>query len=321
MTPDAAKWNPNFQNFSGEKPPDPLMGTRVDAFGIRNIAPALILGSCRYDPVIFCYLVYFRYVAIVYPMQAHVLCTGRRIRIAITSIWLFSCMSALPVLIFNTVAPPQPGVPAFCIIRFPGDHVRYLIPWKYSESAIYYFIPAVIQLVLYAIICKRLFATSHQLHRRMIVTDRHGKRKKRHTETMRCRKSVVKMLITSVVIYFVSYSPHQIILVYNTVAPRPFLQKWLLHVFVTMMTFVNSAANPILYAVFSRSFRQRVGRLLLRSSGDGPAIRHRSTPTNGTDSPNRIQLKSLRVSHASDTTGHQTNNVYLHILDRNSHGT
>jgi thyrotropin-releasing hormone receptor len=57
------------------------------------------------------------------------------------------------------------------------------------------------------------------------------------------------MLIASVTIYFLSYSPHQILLIYNTFSEVEFGATWVFFVFVTILAYVNSAANPVIYVL------------------------------------------------------------------------
>ena len=71
------------------------------------------------------------------------------------------------------------------------------------------------------------------------------------------------MLIASVTIYFISYSPHQVLLFYNTFAKARFEQTWVYVVFVTAMGNINSAANPVLYCIFSQNFRQKFKKIFL----------------------------------------------------------
>ncbi|XP_064620179.1 neuropeptide receptor 15-like [Lineus longissimus] len=238
-----------------------------------------------------------RYVAIVHPIKAHIFCSRRRIVWAITVIWPFSWLCALPVPIFNLVSRPKPNYPMeFCTIRFPGNHIQYLIPWKYTESVLYYFIPMFVQIFFYTFICKRLFHGTGELHRKQLVTDEStGVKKERTADALKARKSVVKMLIASVIIYFISYSPHQVLLIYNTFAPSPFHQKWIMYVFVTMMTFINSAANPILYCIFSQNFRKKFyGILCRRQLGNRQAFYSRG----------RSNMHSTVVSECGSTTRH-----------------
>ncbi|PVD20151.1 hypothetical protein C0Q70_20645 [Pomacea canaliculata] len=68
----------------------------------------------------------------------------------------------------------------------------------------------------------------------------------RAADTIRARKGVVKMLVASVVVYTVSYSPHQVHLLYNTFSSTQLPETWHFFVFVMVMTHINSAANPVL---------------------------------------------------------------------------
>jgi len=81
---------------------------------------------------------------------------------------------------------------------------------------------------------------------------------------MRARKGVVKMLIASVLVYFLSFAPSQIPLFYDIVSQVPFKVNWAYLVLVMTLGYVNSAANPILYSVFSQNYRLRFDRLLCR---------------------------------------------------------
>jgi thyrotropin-releasing hormone receptor len=78
----------------------------------------------------------------------------------------------------------------------------------------------------------------------------------RSSEALQARKGVVKMLIVSVVVYFISYSPKQILLIYDTVHPSDFHENWTVHVFTMIVCYINSAANPVLYSIFSQNFRK-----------------------------------------------------------------
>ncbi|XP_074650446.1 neuropeptide receptor 15-like [Tubulanus polymorphus] len=208
-----------------------------------------------------------RYVAIVYPIKAHIFCSRKRILLVIGMIWPFTVACAIPVLLYNKIGKAAPGYRlGFCLIRFPGNHIQYLIPWKYLEAVLYYYLPMFFQIFFYAVIIKKLFASAGELQGAPDTNScsRSPGANTHNANALKGRKSVVKMLIASVVIYFLSYSPFQVMLLYNTIAPKPFYQTWLLHVFVTMLTFVNSAANPVLYSIFSQNFRRKFVAILCR---------------------------------------------------------
>ena len=87
------------------------------------------------------------------------------------------------------------------------------------------------------------------------------------SDTIRARKGVVKMLISSVLLYCLSYSPLQARLIYKSFLARPgmppnFFDSPEFFVFVMVVTHINSAANPVLYAIFSQNFRRNFQRSL-----------------------------------------------------------
>ena len=210
-----------------------------------------------------------RYIAIVYPIKAHIFCSRRHVLTIIVCIWPTVLIAALPVLVFNTVTSPTPGHPLqFCSLVFPPPHVLYLMSFKYVEFTVFYLAPVVAQITCYAIIGKKLFAGADKLHRQTVTVKQDGHRTSKMSDALRQRKGVVKMLASSVIIYFVSYSPHQVLLIYNTLAKAPFHTTWVFIVFVTAMGYINSAANPVLYCIFSQNFRKRFKSILLRSSSE-----------------------------------------------------
>ena len=181
-------------------------------------------------------------------------------------IWPTVLLLSLPVVLYNRVLPPSPSAPIeFCMLRFPGgsDSIKYLVFFKYFEFVLFYLIPMVVQVTCYVVIGRHLFAGSEQLHRTKIVVNQDGVQRERISDAIKQRKGVVKMLIASVIIYFVSYSPHQVLLIYNTFAHGPFHQTWVYLVLVTAMGYVNSAANPVLYCIFSQNFRRKFRRIFV----------------------------------------------------------
>ena len=111
------------------------------------------------------------------------------------------------------------------------------------------------------------FVGTKELHRKQNVRTGNGNQKEKDSDAIKARKGVVKMLIASVLVYFISYAPTQVPLFYNVISPVPFSQKWSFLVLVMTLGYVNSAANPILYMIFSQKFRQKFFYVLVSCLG------------------------------------------------------
>ncbi|KAK6180249.1 hypothetical protein SNE40_012438 [Patella caerulea] len=204
-----------------------------------------------------------RFVAIVFPIKAHILCTRKKIIGVVACIWPIAVCCGLPTVLFNRVVPLAPGHPvSLCQLIFPIGHHSTFLAFKYLESCFFYIIPIITQVVLYSIIGRRLYASTEELSTKFQMRQNSRNRTDRAYETIRARKGVVKMLIVSVVIYFISYSPIQVHLFYNTFSTTPLPTGWPFLVFVMTMTHVNSAANPVLYCIFSQNFRRNFKKCL-----------------------------------------------------------
>ena len=177
--------------------------------------------------------------------------------LVISLIWPVVILQGLPIALYNRLVPAPGNFTNFCALRFPGNHLKFLVIFKYLEFTMYYVTPMVLQITCYVIIGRNLFAGATALHRKRVVVTQDGVQKERASEAMKARQGVIKMLVASVIIYFISYSPHQVLLLYNTLSPAPFHQTWVYLVFVTAMGYINSAANPVLYCIFSQNFRHK----------------------------------------------------------------
>jgi hypothetical protein len=113
-------------------------------------------------------------------------------------------------------------------------------------------------------------------------------------ENLRARKNVVKMLIGCVAVYFMCYSPIQIIFVFHVLKLSPPMFTHVRNRFLFIMCVrvqemalvLNalalgcSAANPLLYTLFSARFRQRfVALLTCRQSAQAVKSRNPSMRT------------------------------------------
>lgn len=192
-------------------------------------------------------------------------------------IWPFALLAGLPTLLFNQLLSGLPHTPhprlRYCVIMFPDNPTFYYMLYKFIESVLFYFLPLTIQLTLYAFVSRHLFVGTDRLHRTYTVRDRNGTSMERYSEAIQARKGVVKMLMASVVVYFLSYSPNQVLLIWNIALPKSFHENWSFHVFTMVIAYINSAANPILYSIFSQNFRECFRDMLCRCCPKRPERR------------------------------------------------
>lgn len=182
-----------------------------------------------------------------------------------------------------------------CQIRFPGhDSEKLYLAYKYSESAIFYFLPMVVQTVLYSITVRNLRLSIRELSTQFNLELTSNRRHDTLKKVVRVRLGVVKMLMASVVLYLVSYSPVQVHLIYNTFSNSSIFESWIFFAIVMVATHLNSAANPVVYAIFNQSFRRCFRRLLCQIFGAARYRRERQ------DSPT-FQRLSTRSSSTSKT--------------------
>lgn len=221
-----------------------------------------ILVTCLYVSVLSLVSVCIeRFVAIVFPIKAQILCNRRKNFIVVSLIWYVGFMCALPTALYNQVILVNPLQNfSLCLTSFPtmlGQHV-----YKFSEFALFYFIPVCIQIILYAIIGKRLYVSTSELHTKFQMRKDTNCKTDRTSDTIKARKGVVKMLVASVIVYTGCYAPPQVLLFYNAISNTRFQETWEFVAIVHVIAYINSAANPILYSIFSQNFRKNFKKCL-----------------------------------------------------------
>ncbi|XP_064651669.1 neuropeptide receptor 15-like [Lineus longissimus] len=210
-----------------------------------------------------------RYIAIVYPIKAHIFCSRKRILGVIACVWPLAVVMGLPTVLYNIVKRPPKSAQEFCLLVFSGDRATSLLKktvFKFIESGLFYIIPLVIQICLYTVIGIRLFAGT-SLHRRQTIKSENGVEKEKSSDAIRARKGVVKMLVACIIIYFLCYLPPQVLLFYVTFSSTPFHMTWNFQVFGYALAYINSAANPIMYSIFSQNFRRKFKKALVCRTG------------------------------------------------------
>ncbi|XP_074651139.1 neuropeptide receptor 15-like [Tubulanus polymorphus] len=239
-----------------------------------------------------------RYIAIVHPIKAHIMCSKKRILAVIACIWPLAIICCLPNGLYLVTTQHQEYV--YCLLVFPGHEITSMMIYKYSESILFYVIPLVVQITLYSIIGFQLFAGTEKLHRRRTTKSENGVEKMIVSDAIKARKGVVKMLVVCIVVYFFCYSPNQILILYNTFADKPFHHTWNFKAFTLALVTMNSAANPIMYSIFSQNFRRKFKKVIMCGFGTKNNKKATNMDSFGGSRANTTRFTSLKTSTVTE---------------------
>ncbi|MFH4978454.1 hypothetical protein AB6A40_005163 [Gnathostoma spinigerum] len=223
-----------------------------------------------------------RFIAIVYPIHARRLCSRRNVLITILLVWLFVTLFTMPYALLHEIKPQD----STC--TNPYTNTTFWLRYKWTEFISFYFLPCIIFLILYTKVSRVLWAKNRLLYHE---TNSKIDNSSRVDYSLRMRRNVVKMLVACVSVYFICYSPIQAI----------FLSKALLNVnlsppygFILLMNalaIMCSACNPLLYTLFSKKFRTRLGALVMCTKQKDRAKSEFAYYSNSRITPNEVTLE------------------------------
>uniref|UniRef100_A0A158R5F2 G_PROTEIN_RECEP_F1_2 domain-containing protein n=1 Tax=Syphacia muris TaxID=451379 RepID=A0A158R5F2_9BILA len=181
-----------------------------------------------------------RYMAICSPLKLHRIPREMTL-ILVPIIWFSAGLFTLPYVLYHRVAstPPQ------CVwtgLFWRNRRLRFV--YKVLECVMFYFAPMIILTVLYA-------------HMSLILWGSRVGETAASEQVLKLRKAVIKMLIISLVLYFICYSPMQGLFIATAIF------RWSVNVSMTVrlifnaLSFSSSSANPIVYIVCCQHFRNR----------------------------------------------------------------
>ncbi|TKR81097.1 hypothetical protein L596_015033 [Steinernema carpocapsae] len=170
-------------------------------------------------------------------------------------VWATACAFALPYLLYQRILSRE--TLKFCFWTKISGRTKLL--FKYAECVVLYFLPLILLTVLYTIMGRVLWGSKH--------TNIANESQQMHI--LKLRRSVVKMLIISMLLYFICYSPIQGIFIVETILHHRVHISQGLRLTLNALSFSSSAANPIIYIVCCSHFRKKfiaIIRPLLYSS-------------------------------------------------------
>ncbi|XP_041852040.1 thyrotropin releasing hormone receptor 2 [Melanotaenia boesemani] len=202
-----------------------------------------------------------RYIAICHPMKAKTVCTvSRAIRI-IAGVWISTCIYCMQWFFLVDIQVGRDGH-QFCGYKVKRE---LYLPIYLIDFAMFYVIPLLLAIVLYAFIARILYLsplpnqpdTSATTLRRScressqtVRTGRQGRPKK----VLSPRKQVTKMLAVVVILFALLWMPYRTLVLINSFVSTPYLDAWFV-LFCRTCIYANSAINPVIYNAMSQKFR------------------------------------------------------------------
>uniref|UniRef100_A0A914XB60 G-protein coupled receptors family 1 profile domain-containing protein n=1 Tax=Plectus sambesii TaxID=2011161 RepID=A0A914XB60_9BILA len=225
-----------------------------------------------------------RFIAIVYPMQARQLCTRTKILVIVGCIWVFSFAFASPYAYLHDtteIRTPSSQNMTLCVMKI--TNAKLWICFKWIECLTFYFLPLLAFIAFYLKVAKVLWSKNKQLH----ASNNPQGVSDSQAETLKVRRSVVKMLVACVAVYFLCYSPIQAIFLSKALFQLQVAMPYVLIMMLNALAVACSACNPLLYTLFSRRFRVKFAELLRcreqtpkkASKSDAPSFATSRTPS------------------------------------------
>ncbi|KAG7198423.1 hypothetical protein KM043_005811 [Ampulex compressa] len=200
-----------------------------------------------------------RYLAICYPLRVYRMSGLKRPIRFIFATWAIGMVSAIPFAIYTKVNlveyPPDSGNyssdSAICAMLLP-----YMprFPLYELSSIIFFLVPMLVILVVYTGIGLKIRNSTRETLGPMVQGTIHG-----DTKQVQSRKSVIRMLIAVVIMFFICWAPfhaQRLLYVYGQDADYyPDLNEWL-YILSGCLYYFSTTVNPILYNLMSVKYRQ-----------------------------------------------------------------
>ncbi|XP_047428884.1 somatostatin receptor type 5-like isoform X2 [Mugil cephalus] len=183
-----------------------------------------------------------RFLAVVYPIRSAKWRKPRVAKILSGIVWLVSFLVVLPVTIFSNVQE----VFNTCNISWPEPNGTWSIVFILYTSIMGFFGPLVVICLCYLLIVVKLRSASV----------RAGLTRRRKSE-----RKVTRMVVIIVLVFVLCWLPFYTTNMVNLAYPIP-ENNATIYFSLVILTYVNSCANPVLYAFLSKNFKQSFQKAL-----------------------------------------------------------
>ncbi|EFX77115.1 hypothetical protein DAPPUDRAFT_54510 [Daphnia pulex] len=192
-----------------------------------------------------------RYIAIVYPLRPRM--SKSTARIAISLIWLASCILAVPCLLYSqTLSHSYRGgeVRVVCIIVWPDG-----VPSVSQQDFIYNIVFTVSTYLIPVIVMGACYSRmGYVLWRGKSI----GEQNQRQAESIQSKHKVVRMFMVIVTLFVVCWLPYHGYFVYQFIDDQVISYKYTQHIFLSFywLAMSNTMINPLVYYYMNTRFRE-----------------------------------------------------------------
>ncbi|XP_078659605.1 QRFP-like peptide receptor [Branchiostoma floridae x Branchiostoma belcheri] len=191
-----------------------------------------------------------RFYAIIFPLKARV--TDTNAAVVISLVWIAAIAANVPLLVVleqKEYLWDDGFLEVWCFESWPNDNYHgYRQAYSMFLFVAIYTIPMLVMTGAYAMIGKKLW---NKMTPGVTIMSMESAQAK-------IKKKVIRMLVVLVLVFFVCWTPYQIIQLYKDFRRKGPLPDWFgdLRYAALLLGYANSSFNPIIYGGFNENFRK-----------------------------------------------------------------
>lgn len=180
-----------------------------------------------------------RYIAVCHPISSAKLRTPVISRLVAVTAWMVSALMIVPVFMYANILEVH-GIKN-CNMFWPENMEQLFMVYSFFMA---FAIPVVLFVVFYTLVLHKLKTVGPH---------------KKTKEKKKSHKKVTKMILTVITVYVFCYLPYwvlQLSLIFSNPRENQTQFKIVCFLIASVLTYINSAINPILYAFLSDNFKK-----------------------------------------------------------------
>lgn len=225
-----------------------------------------------------------RYLAVVHPIKSTKWRQPRIAKLISVAVWTFSFLVVLPMIIFADVQETF----HICNMSWPDPVPIWSAIFIIYTSVLGFFGPLLVICLCYLLIVIKVKSSGIKV----------GSTRRRRSE-----RKVTRMVVIIVAVFVFCWLPFYILNIVNLIFILPeepiFMGVFL---FVIVLSYANSCANPILYAFLSNNFKQSFQKALCLCKDD--AIEDGDVTDPRQEKSSHCQLDMMLIPRSTDSNGH-----------------